>query len=1181
MSDLRSKAYLRTLDLVSEGPIVGFPDLPERCTYLDEVPIVSPSGERNYSGVQIATLGMADAAASFGFPGSESEVSVNAELKISAGAVERTISAATVTGCRINVSVPQLTKTSASGAIDGAVVQYRILVSSAGGAFVPQSLGVNWSRAADVSAMPVTSAVAFGVRGRVKWTPVFSQHWGVTHANAKNGDSYGWITDKAAAKVRIEYRKDAGAWVTFGDFDLSGRSDRPIYGAPFERYFYSAGAMDIGVWQARVTLLSGDGFVEIADFEEGLPATTLEISGRAMSRYQRSHYFRLPGSAPWVVRLERMTPDSSDPYLQNRLYWDSYTEVNEAQFSFPGSSLIRMSIDAEQVTKIPARAYRLRGRLISVPTNYDPVTRVYTGIWDGTFKTAWTDNPAWVFYDLVVNQRYGLGDLVPSGMVDKWALYSIAKYCDELVPDGVGGQEPRFTCNVYLQTRQEAMRLLADLASVFRGMVYWSAAGLQAVQDKPSDAVSVFTNANVVDGVFSYSNSNQATRCNVALVTWNDPSDFYRQKVEYVSDDALIASWGYVQERQVTAFCVTSRGQARRVGLWQLFTDAEEGEVVAFDTGLAGLIPRPGEVIKVMDRLVSSDRLSGRIVAVDASSVTIDAPISYVAGQVYRMTIPLADGSLQERQVSQSAPGQQFQFLSGGFSSMPALGSVFILESDAVVATSWRVLTVQERGGIYSITALRHFAKKFDLIDYGVGVIDEVVSTGGSVVMVSAPEGITVAESLYESASEVRVRLDVSWPSVAYASRYRFRWRVNGGNWVYEPEMISPTCVLLDVQPGEYEIEVSSVSLIGSQSQPALKVVQVFGKSAAPDALSGLSMSVIGEQAQLSWGLSPDLDVRIGGYVVVRFNQDVSPSAKWEEAQEVGRFPGAAVSGVVPAMSGTWFVKALDSSNNYSALAARLVTSAPSAAVFNAVAVTDQAAVGFAGVCSGAAAVSGVLKLASQTPCDSISDLDGVGNWDYEGGVVLVGEYQFDAPVDLGDIFSARLTARLTMLLIDLQSSVDAVANFDALDLIDGGVVDDVSVTVYVDTTADDPASGVAVWSGWSPLVLSDYKARGFRFKAVIETSDPMHSVELTQLTVNVDMRDRLESGSLVSSPAGSRVTFSRPFKTTPGVFPSGALATGEYFEVGNKDTTGFDIRFFNAGGSGVSRVCEWIAKGY
>lgn len=381
---------------------------------------------------------------------------------------------------------------------------------------------------------------------------------------------------------------------------------------------------------------------------------------------------------------------------------------------YPNSATFGFSIDAAQFASIPRRAYHLRGRRIKVPTNYDPATRAYTGVWDGTFKIAYTNNPAWVYYDLLTHRRYGLGKRMPPEHIDKWSLYQIGRYCDELVPDGFGGQEPRMVCNLYLQTRQDAWRVLDQLASVFRGIVFWSAGQVTAVQDRPSDPVLLYTNANVIDGLFTYSGASRRVRHTVALVTWNDPADFSRQKVLYVADEEGIRKYGVIPT-EVVAVGATTQGQARRFGRAILISEQTQTDVVSFMVGMDGALARPGQVVKIADSQRAGVRLAGRLMAASLDGITLDAPVTLVEGQSYTLTLLGEAGTVIERPVTTAAGSTQTITVSPAFDSEPAVATVWALGSDAVEPALYRVISVSEPSDPwkFQITALRHNPDKY------------------------------------------------------------------------------------------------------------------------------------------------------------------------------------------------------------------------------------------------------------------------------------------------------------------------------------------------------------------------------------------------------------------------------------------------------------------------------------
>jgi predicted phage tail protein len=448
------------------------------------------------------------------------------------------------------------------------------------------------------------------------------------------------------AVVELQYRlAGSSTWIPLEQHTFSGRITAYQYqnqnnnafgiGYTYTNYWgYSTGyaapsgtktfsfAPSKAKYEFRVVQLSGYGTSKINSGIIDIDAYTDIISGKTISRYQKSYSIALPAGGPWDVRLRRITDDATTANIQNKTYWDSYTEIIDAKLRYPNSAICGIEIDAQQFNNIPSRGYEIDGILIKVPVNYDPITRTYSGVWNGTFKTAWSNNPAWVFYDLITTNRYGLGDFIAESQVDKWALYQIAQYCDEMIDDGFGASEPRFTVNLYLQTREEAYRVLNNLASTFRAINYWSSGAVTTVQDAPSDPIALFTAANVIGGAFNYQGSSARTRHTVALVSWNDPEDSYAQKVEYVADDEGIARYG-VQQTDVVAFGCTSRGQAHRFGKSILYTERMESEVISFRTGLDGVLVYPGAVINTHDVIRAGKRFGGRIMAATDSDITL------------------------------------------------------------------------------------------------------------------------------------------------------------------------------------------------------------------------------------------------------------------------------------------------------------------------------------------------------------------------------------------------------------------------------------------------------------------------------------------------------------------------------------------------------------------------------
>lgn len=555
------------------------------------------------------------------------------------------------------------------------------------------------------------------------------------------------------------------------------------------------------------------------------------FSGKTTTPYNRSARIDLPAAITgWSIRVTRLTANADTASIADTTNIISYTEVIDAKLRYPMSAIAGVQVDAKQFQSVPTRAYDVYGRIIQVPANYDPITRIYTGVWDGTFKPAWTSNPAWIFRDLVLHERYGLGNRIASSQLDKWALYAIAQYCDQLVSDGKGGTEPRFTCNLYLQSRKQAYAVLQDLASVFRGISYWGGGTIIASSDRPMDPVYVYTSANVVGGKFSRVGSSKKTRATVALVSWNDPADFYRAKVEYVEDEEGIARYG-IQQISLTAFGCTSQGQAQRAGRWALATSRLETGVISFDVGMDGSIAIPGQIVRVADPARMGRRNGGRIHTAAGRVVTLDkAPIINVGDS---LTVILPSGVSETLTVA-SIAGDAVT-VSADWSTVPLAESVWSVDSSELMAPTYKVLSVKEKsdGLTYTITATQHEPGKFAYIEDGVAVTPRP-QTSLDVTKQAPPAAVTIAAYTVSLQDVQKLAMSVSCAAVPGAVAYEGSYKYEDGNWIPIPRQPSPTLDVVDVLPGTYVAKIAAVNSIGITSTETLSTATAIDKNANP-----------------------------------------------------------------------------------------------------------------------------------------------------------------------------------------------------------------------------------------------------------------------------------------------------------------------------------------------------------
>lgn len=446
----------------------------------------------------------------------------------------------------------------------------------------------------------------------------------------------------------------------------------------------------------------------------GSKSYPVTIVGKYSSQYLQQHTFGDLPPVPFTIKVERLTEDSNSQRLQNNTLWSSYTEVIDTVFTYPNTALVGVKFDSEYFSNLPTRTYDIMGIKVKIPSNYNPRTRQYSGVWDGTFKIDWTDNPAWVLYDVVTNKRYGLGNRLGEFGADKWTLYQVAQYCDQLVPDGFGGKEPRFTCNAWLTEQRSAYDVINDICSIFRAMPVWNGQQLTVVMDRPYDPVWTYTNANVDESGFNYTFSAKKARHNAIQVEYVDKNSSYERMIEYVSDDDSIRKNG-LNVKKITAFGCTSRGQAHRTGLWLLQTEKLETKTVTFTVGAEGLMHVPGDIIKVADTYYAGTNIGGRVLAINGKKVTLDREIS-------------VNGNSYFSYINQNARHQDIKIISAkgaevtldqAPTGLEAYG-VWSLSTQQVTSQLFKALTVkEEEKGKYTITALQHEPQKEAIVDNG------------------------------------------------------------------------------------------------------------------------------------------------------------------------------------------------------------------------------------------------------------------------------------------------------------------------------------------------------------------------------------------------------------------------------------------------------------------------------
>ncbi|MDH7438299.1 phage tail protein [Pasteurella multocida] len=537
----------------------------------------------------------------------------------------------------------------------------------------------------------------------------------------------------------------------------------------------------------------------------------VSISGKYSSQYLKQVEFGDLPPVPFQVKVERVNADSKSQRLQNNTIWASYTEIIETQFAYPNTAILGIRFDSEYFSSIPNRTYEIYGIEMKVPSNYDPFERTYTGFWDGTFKIAWTNNPAWILYDLMTNKRYGLGWRLGEFNVDKWALYQAAQYCDQMVPDGFGGQEPRFTCNAWLTDQRKAYDVINDICSIFRAMPVWNGREFTVVMDRPADPVWTYTNANVISGEFSYQYSAQKARHNEIHIEYIDADDSYERKIEVVSDDDLIRRHG-LNVKKVTAFACTSRGQAFRTGKWILETERLETKTVTFAVGAEGLMHIPGDIIRVADCDYADTNIGGRVLDINGNKVTLDREIE-INGNSHLTYI---DGEAKHKDIRIVSKNGKEVMLESEPVGLAELG-VWSLTTQEINVQLFRALTInEEEQGQYTIVALQHEPQKEAIVDNGA---------------VFEPRETTLSTAGLDKVSHVNVQANgdgvaLSFDYVVKHSamvKYQIKLYKAGTFYKIFDDLTSPNYKFTGLPDGEYTAEIRAKNEQGQLSEAVTK----------------------------------------------------------------------------------------------------------------------------------------------------------------------------------------------------------------------------------------------------------------------------------------------------------------------------------------------------------------------
>ncbi|WP_397448117.1 host specificity protein J [Pseudomonas sp. NA-150] len=563
------------------------------------------------------------------------------------------------------------------------------------------------------------------------------------------------------------------------------------------------------------------------------------VDGKTTTVYERTHRLNLPpATSGWLVRVRRITANQNNNKIADTMQVAGYTEVIDAKLRYPNTALLYIEFSAEQFSSIPAVTVQCKGRKWPVPSNYDPEQRTYTGIWDGTFKDAWTDNPTWMTYGISVNDRFGLGKRIKAFMLDKWELYRISQYCDQLVPDGKGGTEPRFKCDLYLQSKADAWSLLRDISAIYRGITYWAQGQVFTLADMPreQDFDFAYTRANVIDGKFETTGAEPRTIYSRALVSYDNPGNNYDTDVTAVTDLAL-------QRRfrdnpvEIAAIGCTRESEAQRRGKWALLTNSKN-RGITFRVGMDGRIPLPGYVIPVADSLVAGREIGGRISAVSGRTITLDRDTAAKAGDLLILNLPA--GTCEGRTV-QSVSGRDVT-VTTEYSVVPESELVWCLDADDLAVPLYRVTSVSRpEPGIFEITAIQYDPSKFAHIDTGAKLEDRPISVI-PISVVPPPASVSLSSSTAIAQGLAVTTMTIAWPAVTGAVAYDVQWRKDSGNWISVQRTGTASVDIVGIYAGAYLARVRAVSAFDISSIWANSILtQLKGKEGLPPAVTSLT----------------------------------------------------------------------------------------------------------------------------------------------------------------------------------------------------------------------------------------------------------------------------------------------------------------------------------------------------
>ena len=971
------------------------------------------------------------------------------------------------------------------------------------------------------------------------------------------------------------------------------------------------------------------------------------ITGVSTNNYQfKTPRLTLDGTGPWNIRLVKI--DLGEEHFEvkfinfqdfaqtkplansraNRLFWTSLIEGVSAKNTYPFSALAGLSLSTRQFNSVPTRAYKIRGRIVSIPHNAvvnSDGSLNFVGTFDGSLRQAWTTCPVCCWHDMLTNTRYGAGDFVQASNISWVDLYPLAQYANQTVTNPDGSTEPRFACNTIIGSQAEAFNVLQDLASVFRGMLFWRANTIQATADHGNldgsdlSPVHLYTNSNIINGAFNYEGTSLKTRSTSIRVRYNDPENFYKSNFVVVEDSDLIAKYGK-QIKEIIAFGATSKFQAQRMGRYLLAAEELDGEIVSFSTGLQGAVVLPGQIFAISDEMRQGVRLAGRVSSATTSAITADQTIALPAGSNPKLTCTLPDGTVESKSIS-SVSGAVINV--SAFSSAPLAQSLWAISTTNVENQKFRCLSVADNGdGTYSITGVQHNDSIYKTADTGADLVFQDVSTLNDTPQ--PPRNLVLTASQVKSGQSVINRMTVTWSRALNGATFSFEIRFKVGEGNYKTFETTNTNFEIDGQPPgtsiTFQIRSVGAAPISKKSKWISRTVVVPVPEIEPDEPSKVVLPPDADevtiqptgsnQVLLKWLIPTTPLDRSKLIAIIRHTPVTDGTGTWPNSVEMARIQATNSQAVLPILEGEYLIKFEDETGQRSLNAKSVVVDLPDQLPRLTIVTRreDLDTPEFQGQKDQVFFDAGFdgLVLDGREDLDTRIDFDEIPNFDFFGIRHSTGNYYFASTLDLGGKFSVVFDRRLKSRgLYPADTFDDRAENIDRWSDCDGLIPDETSAQLYL-RTSDQPEVDVELllengdfllledgnkiqlesdidFGEWIPMEAGSFAGRQFQFRVELISGHVDQTPLIDELGFTMQLERRTEGSATIASGAGAKaVTFDNAFYQAPSVgITAYNLDSGDYYEVTSVARTGFTITFRNSSDAAIDRQFQYQASGF